>query len=86
MHKQLADASRPAGMAEIANNVLHDVGNVLNSVNVDDTTQAQGFHFSKAVGVDRAGELLRKGYINSAAKSPEAEGPGGQDSARRECA
>jgi signal transduction histidine kinase len=34
MHKQLADASRQAGMAEIANNVLHNVGNVLNSVNV----------------------------------------------------
>ncbi len=34
MHKQLADSSRHAGMAEIANNVLHNVGNVLNSVNV----------------------------------------------------
>jgi len=30
MHKQLADASRKVGMAEIANNVLHNVGNVLN--------------------------------------------------------
>lgn len=34
VHKQLLDASRKAGMAEIATNVLHNVGNVLNSVNV----------------------------------------------------
>src|SRR6185503_4059930 len=33
-HEQLMEASRFAGMAEIATNVLHDVGNVLNSVNV----------------------------------------------------
>lgn len=31
---QLVNASRQAGMAEIATNVLHNVGNVLNSVNV----------------------------------------------------
>lgn len=31
---QLLEASRQAGMAEIATNVLHNVGNVLNSVNV----------------------------------------------------
>ena len=33
-HKKLVDASRRAGMAEIATNVLHNVGNVLNSINV----------------------------------------------------
>jgi two-component system NtrC family sensor kinase len=33
-HKQLVEASRRGGMAEIATNVLHNVGNVLNSVNV----------------------------------------------------
>ena len=32
--KQLLEASRQAGMAEVATNVLHNVGNVLNSVNV----------------------------------------------------
>jgi PAS domain S-box-containing protein len=31
---RLRDASRQAGMAEIATNVLHNVGNVLNSVNI----------------------------------------------------
>jgi PAS domain S-box-containing protein len=33
-HKQLLEVSRAAGMAEVATNVLHNVGNVLNSVNV----------------------------------------------------
>jgi len=34
MNKQLVVASREAGMAEVATSVLHNVGNVLNSVNV----------------------------------------------------
>src|SRR6185369_6905943 len=34
VHGQLLDASRQAGMAEVATGVLHNVGNVLNSVNV----------------------------------------------------
>ena len=33
-HEQLMVASRQAGMAEVATGVLHNVGNVLNSVNV----------------------------------------------------
>ena len=36
----------------------------------DAMTQAQGFHFSKAVGADRAGELLRQGRIASVCESP----------------
>ena len=32
--QRLVDASRQAGMAEVATGILHDVGNVLNSVNV----------------------------------------------------
>lgn len=34
LHKQLVEISRYAGMAEVATGVLHNVGNVLNSVNV----------------------------------------------------
>lgn len=34
LQRQLLDASRQAGMAEIAVGVLHNVGNVLNSINV----------------------------------------------------
>jgi len=34
VHQQLVDASRVAGQAEVAASVLHNVGNVLNSVNI----------------------------------------------------
>ena len=34
LHRQLLETSRQAGMAEVATGVLHNVGNVLNSVNV----------------------------------------------------
>lgn len=37
MQKQLIEASRLSGMAEVATGVLHNVGNVLNSVNVSAT-------------------------------------------------
>ncbi len=41
VQKQLVDASRHAGMAEVATNVLHNVGNVLNSVNVSASLVAE---------------------------------------------
>lgn len=34
LHREMVRASHSAGMAEVATNVLHNVGNVLNSVNV----------------------------------------------------
>ena len=34
LQSQLRDASRDAGMAEVATGVLHSVGNVLNSLGV----------------------------------------------------
>jgi len=37
IHRQLLEVSRQAGQAEIAANILHNVGNVLNSVNVSTT-------------------------------------------------
>ena len=37
LNEQLVDASRTAGMAEIATGVLHNVGNTLNSINVSTT-------------------------------------------------
>ena len=36
----------------------------------DSTTQAQGFHFSRAVGAAEAGELLRRGRIETAVAEP----------------
>src|ERR1017187_776314 len=52
-HKQLVDASRRGGMAEIASNVLHNVGNVLNSVNVSTSLLVQNVKQSKVSGLAR---------------------------------
>ena len=37
MHQEMVEISRKAGMAEVASEVLHNVGNVLNSLNVSAT-------------------------------------------------
>ena len=47
VHRQLLDSSRQAGMAEVATGVLHNVGNVLNSVNVSATLAAETMRKSK---------------------------------------
>ncbi len=54
MHHQLVDAARRAGMAEIATGVLHNVGNVLNSVNVSATLVADRLRNSKIAELNRA--------------------------------
>jgi len=58
MHKQLLLASRQAGMAEVATNVLHNVGNVLNSVNVSASLVAERIRKSKCAGLGRVAALL----------------------------
>ena len=58
MHKKLVDASRQAGMAEVATGVLHNVGNVLNSVNVSATVLGDNVRKSKAASVRKVAELL----------------------------
>jgi signal transduction histidine kinase len=57
-HKQLMDASRKAGMADVATGVLHNVGNVLNSVNVAAEQLAEGLRKSRVDGVARLAALL----------------------------
>jgi PAS domain S-box-containing protein len=59
VHKQLLIASRQAGMAEVATNVLHNVGNVLNSVNVSASLVAERIKKSKCASVARVATLLR---------------------------
>jgi PAS domain S-box-containing protein len=54
----LVDASRMAGMAEIATGVLHNVGNVLNSLNVSASILASGMRSSKAESLGKVGLLL----------------------------
>jgi len=58
VHKELVTASREAGMAEVATNVLHNVGNILNSVNISASLVAERLRQSKAAGVSRLAELL----------------------------
>lgn len=57
---QLLDASRRAGMAEVATNVLHNVGNVLNSVNVSAGLVAECVQNSKAMELGLVVTLLKE--------------------------
>jgi signal transduction histidine kinase len=57
---KLVGAARRAGMAEIANNVLHNVGNVLNSINTSASVMSQALGASKVKGLARATELLNE--------------------------
>jgi len=58
LNKQLLIASRQAGMAEVATNVLHNVGNVLNSVNVAASLVAERIKKSKCAGLAKVAALL----------------------------
>jgi two-component system, NtrC family, sensor kinase len=55
---QLIDQSFHAGKAEVATNVLHNVGNILNSVNISASLVAERVRHSKASGVSRIASLL----------------------------
>ena len=59
-HKELLEASRRAGMAEVATGVLHNVGNVLNSVNVSATLVAEKLRKSKVSNLARAAALFNE--------------------------
>jgi PAS domain S-box-containing protein len=60
VHKQLLEASRQAGMAEVATGVLHNVGNVLNSVNVSTTLLSEKLQQSRAANLSKVVALLRE--------------------------
>jgi PAS domain S-box-containing protein len=60
VHKQLLETSRQAGMAEVATNVLHNVGNVLNSVNVSATLVLNSMRDSKVSFLAKVVALLDK--------------------------
>ena len=57
---QLVEVSRKAGMSEIATSVLHNVGNVLNSVNVSASLVEERVERFKARGIGRVAELVRE--------------------------
>jgi signal transduction histidine kinase len=55
---RLVDLSRRAGMAEVASGVLHNVGNVMNSVNVGASVAREAVAALPVEGVARAAGLL----------------------------
>jgi PAS domain S-box-containing protein len=60
LNRQLMDTSRQAGMAEVATGVLHNVGNVLNSVSVSATLVVERLGRLKVDNLRRATTLLRE--------------------------
>ena len=60
LSRQLQDASRQAGMAEVATGVLHNVGNVLNSVNVSASLVAERVRSSRVAKLPRLAALLEE--------------------------
>jgi PAS domain S-box-containing protein len=60
LNKQLLEASREAGMAEVATGVLHNVGNVLNSVNVSTSLIREKLRDSGVPSLVKVSQLLRE--------------------------
>jgi len=60
METELVEVSRQAGMAEVATSVLHNVGNVLNSVNVSATLVADRVKKSKVASLPKVIQMLNE--------------------------
>jgi PAS domain S-box-containing protein len=58
LHTELLQTSHQAGMAEVATGVLHNVGNVLNSVNVSTTLVRERIRESEVTTLGRVAALL----------------------------
>src|SRR5581483_9645461 len=59
-HRQLLETSRLAGMAEVATSVLHNVGNVLNSVNISGALIAERLKKSKVGSLAKIAALFEE--------------------------
>jgi two-component system, NtrC family, sensor kinase len=56
---RLMQLSRDAGMADVATNVLHNIGNVMNSINVSVSCIAEKIRNSRLAGLSRLADLMR---------------------------
>ncbi|HVU34495.1 MAG TPA: two-component regulator propeller domain-containing protein [Opitutaceae bacterium] len=65
-HQRLMEASRLTGMAEVATGILHNVGNVLNSVNVSAGVLIAGIKENRLDGLAKLSALLREHAENPA--------------------
>lgn len=59
LNKQLIIAARRAGMAEVATSVLHNIGNVMNSVNVSSNSLMDVLQETTLSGLNEVATLLR---------------------------
>jgi signal transduction histidine kinase len=64
IHRQLLDVSRQAGQAEVASSVLHNVGNVLNSVNVSTSVISERLRSLRLENFQRAVQLFEEHRTN----------------------
>jgi two-component system, NtrC family, sensor kinase len=58
-HQELLKVSRAAGMSEVATGVLHNVGNVLNSINISASIVAEHLNDFNIANIGRAADLMR---------------------------
>ncbi|MCA1964840.1 MAG: PAS domain-containing protein, partial [Prosthecobacter sp.] len=66
LHEQQLEAAHEAGKAEIAKNVLHNIGNVMNSLNVSAKLHMEALSASRASNLGRAAKLLKENQENLA--------------------
>ncbi len=59
-HEKLLEASRMAGMAEVAADVLHNVGNVLNSINVSTTLITGKVTNSEVANLEKVARIVNE--------------------------
>lgn len=64
--KKLVDAAHRSGMAEIATGVLHNIGNILNGVNISSQLITERIENSKVEGLIKANSLLEQNRNNLA--------------------
>jgi len=74
LHKELIDVSRLAGRAEIANNVLHNVSNVLNSVTTSTNVLLEDVQTSDVANLTGVASLLENEDLISFANSDQGKG------------
>ncbi len=60
VNQDLVNASREAGMAEVTNGVLHNVKNVINSINVSSSLIAEQLRNSQSANLAKVTALLRE--------------------------
>jgi len=59
-HERLIEVSHQAGMAEVATDVLHNVGNVLNSVNVSATLVNETLSNSEVLNLKKVADMIEE--------------------------